>query len=81
MAPADPGILLLYKLALGIPLNKTLVRAFLMLMSMLPGYALSMRRKATSRPEGSTMAMFWGTIVAAADSAALTMDWARVAET
>ena len=29
---------------------------------MLPGYALSMRRKETSRPEGSTIAMFWDTL-------------------
>jgi len=39
-----------------------------------------MRRKATRRPEGSTTAMFWGTMEAAAFSAAEIMAEAWEAE-
>lgn len=38
-----------------------------------------MRRKATSRPLGSTTAMFWGTMLEAADSAAEMIVWAWAA--
>lgn len=55
------------------PLNRPTVLAFLMLISVDPGKALSVLRKATRLPEGSVTAMLEGRLAEDASAAAAEM--------